>query len=560
MLVPRYGDAIKQAAGPNVTQSISTNEDMFGAGVGKAASKFGQGLEKSSADLQVVIEKSEKDLDSTALMEFENSIRDWENENLWDEKNGIYNRKGKDSFGSDVEAKKKFGASFDKYIDDADFQTPEARQKAMEYLERRRDQVTKDVGRHIAGQRDVYDQATFTASIAGHVEDAAKYYNDPQKIKMALAGIRVKTRKESDRFGRDPAVTMQAIEKNISLAHKSILERMIANKDASAAAEYLEANKDEIDGADIAKLENDTRKVGVDVVGAELAATFYDPDKKVGDIVKEIEAGPGTREQKDEAVKRVRTNRLIDDSDEKREKEESVDAAWKHLEDGGTYDTLPDKGAIDGPTLARMETYATKKRAGVEPVTDWALYSDLSVKIANGEMVNPNEYRLKLADAEFKAIVNDVQSAISAKKRGEAMGEAGTLTQQIASAALAGSISKENKGKFQAAARSMIDREAKKLKRDLTFEERQVHIDRLMIEMEVPGTVFDKSRWKLIGTDDERTSTIDSFDDIPASDLRFLKEKFERNGKPWNDDDGEAAYNLYLQGKSAEFIRMVGNK
>lgn len=377
-ITPQAKRGVEQQALPGARQSIATDPDMFGAAQGRALSQASKALAGASDDAMSAALKLQQDQDATSLMELENSVRDFENAELWDEQNGVFTRKGKNSFGSDEEVAKKYGERFDGYLDQEDVKLSQrARLKAADFISRRRDGISSDVKRHINGQRDIHDKGVFEASIAGAVEDAAKYYNDPARLKQARASIRVKSISEGNRFGRSTEETKQAIEKHVSSMHAAVIDRMVQNGEGSAAKEYLAKNKKEIDGADIAKLEGAARKASVDEAGAKLEQVYYDPTAKVADIIAKIEATPASREEKDEAVKRVRTRRIVDDSDRAREEKDQRKGAWAHLEAGGSFDTIPNKENIEGTTLASMEKFALAKRSGAPSVSIKETYAEI---------------------------------------------------------------------------------------------------------------------------------------------------------------------------------------
>jgi len=422
----------------------------------------------------------------------------------------------------------------------------------LKYINAQRDGVQNEVSRHVRGEQDVYDKGLYEGAIAGAIEDAARYNNDPEAVANAKRRIQSSIMKMGERFGLSAEVQKQMQEKNVSTMHAGIVERMIVNGQGTAAKDYLaKAIKDKkIDGADVAALEKGTRQASVAQESAEMVKTEYNIDDKVSDIVKRLQSFGKSQEAIDEAVTRVKQQRQIDDSDIRREQKSRVESAWKHIEDGGSFDTIQNKSDIDGMMLSRMQDYATLKRMGKEPMTGWGVYSDLSNRLAAGETdINLMDYRDKLSDGEFKSLSNDKQSAIKSAANVEAIGAPGTFTQKINDAIAANGIKiKADQGKFKQIIRSEMQRAAREKGSDLNYDERQSVIDRNQINMNFDGSwTGDQPLWKVKANGRLGDVSVNSIDDVPKT----WQSTFNNFGKEWNEENAMHAYSLFLRGDKA---------
>lgn len=561
-IVPQSQRSIQQQAAPDARQSIQTDPDVFGAGQGRALQQAGRAIGRVADTTFNIAQDLQQEMNEARVREADTALMRDLDAALYDPERGYMAMRGRNAV--DALKQGKINDDLNAVISKHRKGLSDAQARQYNRIATNRLQSTSRLlMNHAMSEGYKYAEETSENRIQALADEAVSSFSDPELVRRNILAIKTEFRGIEARNGWSRATANVHAVKAIMSLHQGVIERMVENGRASDARTYLDqaVQSGEVRGKTIARLEKYTKGATVAQESQTLLDAHYHADRPVGKIVAEISKSGADQEVIDQAVTRVRQRREIDRADEVERRKVLLTDAWNVIEQGGTTDSLTFamKDALDGPTLAQMDKYAHQKRTGAEPVTDWRLFNDLSIRIAHGDVSdNLYKFRGKLADSEFKALVNDQQAVVTAKRRGEALGEVGTLTQQINSA-VSGWKAKY-KGHFQRVARSEIAREERANGKSLTYDQRQSVIDRLSINMDIDSWMtFDKPRWKIIGTDMEHGAKVNSFADVPPDDAASLKDYFEAHNIPWTEDDAVDAYSIFLAGDLNRFARFMGH-
>tara|TARA_R110000851_G_scaffold5398_1_gene22361 strand:- start:3419 stop:5113 length:1695 start_codon:yes stop_codon:yes gene_type:complete len=361
------GQQRQTGAGSAPKQNFSTSGDMFGSVQAGRASQVGTQLTEF-AQKQVRAE------DERASMEIEQQIRDWGFEATQGE-GGVYTRRGGGAIGSTKSVQENY-AKFSSDLLKGRVVSSAARQKIEAYIGQKGSAMEKEVGRYEMAQKRVYDDGLREARIKGSIEDAATYYNDPQKLAESESRIRSTMQRSADANGWSPEETAQQIESEVSSMHKNVIDRMLVQNMGGDASSYLERNRKEIDGRDIIAVE---RAVGAGVVSQNAQTgvdTIMNLDMTEKDALSRVRS-EYTGKERDEIVKRVKVRYGESASLSVAQTKKDQKAGWDKISKGGTPDDLsPAELAAAGRQVESMWTMAKNSKSRGK---GFALTSDTGV-------------------------------------------------------------------------------------------------------------------------------------------------------------------------------------
>jgi hypothetical protein len=216
----------------------------------------------------------------------------------------------------------------------------------------------------------------------------------------------------------------------------------------------------------------------------------------------------------------------------------AADLAWQHMAAGGTVATMPKAiwRALDGKDQIAVQDRERSLAKGQNVETDFEVYYALRTLAAEKpeefQREDLRRYRGKLADAEFKQLVDRQTSGSADGPDLEAMSEDKQISLALTDLGLK---DKAKVGLFERAVRTEIGAEQKRLGRKLNSDERQRVIDRQLVEGEVdkPGSLWNpgKKRYETFNTADAKYFVPDGYDDIPADELTKIQAALDRAGR-----------------------------
>jgi hypothetical protein len=128
---------------------------------------------------------------------------------------------------------------------------------------------------------------------------------------------------------------------------------------------------------------------------------------------------------------------------------------------------LPEGKRAELLRVMKADQKARATAGGVK--TDWAVYEDLSARLARGENVNVAEYKDRLASGEMEKLIDRKTKGADPKKAPEVV----TSEQQISASIQALEFKNERAGQYRGAAQDLFNEFLKKNKREPDFDERR---------------------------------------------------------------------------------------
>lgn len=243
--VPRLnGLQVNQAAMPNIR--VSTDAPAAAFGLGPAA-------QKASESVIGFAEKIKKNADDVAVLDAENKLTEFETKFLYDPENGMARKKGKDAFG----VPEQFSQEYEKALSEIEdgLSNDVQRVSFRERANKKRQELDRQVMRHVGAQIDQYDDEVTQASIDLAQNSAINGYQNPEVVYQNIGKQKDEIMKYADRKGMSPEMTRLMIEKAESKTHGGVISRMVDNGDDIGAEAYFKANKDYITDGSVGKME-----------------------------------------------------------------------------------------------------------------------------------------------------------------------------------------------------------------------------------------------------------------------------------------------------------------
>ncbi len=423
------GQVRQTGAGSTPFQNLSTSADMFGSVQARRAQEVGSLLTEEA-------NKRARAEDERAAMEVEQEIRDWQFEATQGE-DGIYRKKGGGAIGSTKSVQEDY-AKFSSKLLQGRAVSSAARQRLEAYIGQKGSGLEKEVSRYEQNQKEVYDNGLREARIQGSKEDAATYYNDPQKLAESETRIRSTMKRSAEANGWSPEETAQQIESEVSSMHKGVIDRMLGQKLGSDAAEYLEKNRKEIDGKDIADLE---RAVSAGVISQKAQ---NETDGIMAQDLTQTEALAKARkdykgEERDAIVKRLKVRYGENERLEKKQQEALRKSSSEKISKGGTPDDFTPAERDEAFRSKNIDSYWNYAKNTAKRGKGFALTSDTGsvqeyLGMPDAEIVNEDLTALqsKMTESDWNKVSkrqNDAERAI--KDMADRPGQAATVNRLV---------------------------------------------------------------------------------------------------------------------------------
>jgi hypothetical protein len=173
--IPSY-EGLQVQEAPTPTPKISTDIPSIEA--------FGGGKSLQAFDtLDKILLQAKKEADETFVKEAQNKATILRNQLLFDEKDGILNKSGKDVFN----ASNDYNDRFDKEIQNIEKDLSEEQKAAFQNsLLDIKEKFRIEVERHVSTEREAFNKATFQTSIKLNREDAINNSFDELAIKKSI--------------------------------------------------------------------------------------------------------------------------------------------------------------------------------------------------------------------------------------------------------------------------------------------------------------------------------------------------------------------------------------
>lgn len=501
-----------------------------------ALTDVGAGLQNAGASIGNIAVRQQNQVNVDRVMQAEAALKDsaieWET--------AARERQGTHAWGVTKDAQ----AFWEKQTNDiaAKLENDEQKQVFKNSATALRQRSIEAFGRYESDQRQASVEESTKASIAGSIDLAAR---NPQD-KNALAASKTDVLKRVQMLGQTNGWTPERLEletrQTLTALHGEVLQNLV-DADPIAAREYLEANKADIAGTELDKF-NNLVSTGEGRAKAQTAT-----DRIMSQGLNQKDALAEARkledpETRDDVTARLKTRYNEIQAAQGERQKQVADAAWNVFSRTGKVEAIPSAilNELDGRTLQALKN----AEQGGPSESDWGKYYELRQQA----MEDPAAFAARDLRQDFGSLKESERRqliTLQEKLRDPSnLPEAGSTEKQVEIAVNLFKLKKpQDKGRLQSAVYSEIDAFTRQTGREPSYDERQGIIDRLLIEGEVPGIIFDSDRrlFEVLGTEDEAAFRAD----IPDNERREIIAALQRAGRAATEAE---VIDLYVRAQS----------
>jgi hypothetical protein len=519
---------VQPGALPGVRQSSVVSPDMLGTNA-RQARATAAGLAELSGDLQ---QQQDRD-DTTAIFAAETAIQT----DYLKFQREARNRRGMSADGITREADEWWEKTTGEYSAPLS-----ARQKTLLQQRIAKTRLTSVAGMSEweDGQKRQGRQEVLTAANAAAIDHATS------QVGTSIQGVAIETARQNIIRGitthaqiekLDPLVRDAEIIKATTHLHTQVLQNMTARPgNATAAKEYFEKYKGEINGEQHDALV----KMFDGAVSIEKAQAVTDTLSKQGVTeaeglawIRENTTGEERKDAEDAWVQRI----ARDVQARERAQATAFDTATAIYAKTGRLADIPPhiRDAMDGKAwlaLRKDAQEAAKLAMGKEPTlkTDWNVYGALREEArTNPEkfaQTDLRKYYAVLAPAQREQLEDMRDKLSKPEKRVEVL----TDDKQVSIMVGKLGLKLKDKAQFEAAAFTALQDETNRNGgKPLTVEQRQKVIDRMALEGEIPGRLYNPNRrmYEVAGTPEAAAF----MPDVPSVDRKNIIEAYQAKRK-----------------------------
>lgn len=546
--VPRYQSSATLSNLPSVRVRSFETPESLGAGVGAA--------------IQDIASRAADTANAVAVMDAERKARETRLDLLFNQQTGAYSVKGKDALGLSSTVT----AQLSKSLEEIELGLSTPRQKAL-FRQRSASLIPEtaaELNRYGMQEAQKYESESIRAYKLTAANEAALYYKNPIRIQESVQKIWDANLIE---YKDSPAEVLELANKmDQSRVYTAATTRMI-DDNPLLAQKFYEESRDLFMAEDQQRIER-MLEPKVRQYNAMLKADeiMQSPQDKWRAEAKKI-TDPDERAL---VTARIREEEALREQEQKRLEEQTRDAAWNAVLDGGSLRTVPAAviANLDPSDRKQIMAYELSRAEGKDIQTDWALYEDLQeLPVAELARTDLSKYYSKLNEVERKELIKKKANAV--KGTTEVKPEL-TFEQQFTDTApgmLFPASSKDKAltrqqkeviGRVRSAAAAELTREEQARGGFLPMEERQRIIDREVMkewrsiqQVEINrGTLFDQKiplaevqpgEWSLIDFDDTDLPPIES---VPQSSQNAIRSYAQGIGVTLTDEQVQRVYLL----------------
>lgn len=405
--VPIYNDnQVRQQALPGVRVQEAGNLETFGGG--SVLSRPEQALSGLNQQVTKLAEEETARANETRINEKRRLLNDWELQNVYDSKNGAIAKTGKNAFGVPQELEDSLKKFQDEQI--KDLSTDAQRNAFQQLIDSRKGEVLKWANGHVRTNANAVEEAEYGAGIESSKERASA---DPKNVPLETAMIKQAILKRSQQMGWDAEQTKQELQKHESDLHSRAINTMLTNEQTDAAVQYLNNVSPNLDPDVKNKLVKEVEEGSVRKQSQQLSDQIASQTKSLSDAYEKTKDIQDSK-VRDATVARLKDHFAMMKAAENEREERISKQAFDIIETNPSRDAIPPSVWQAMPLQARNAADARIRqlREGIPPTTDWNVYYDQK-SIASSPATrdvflkkNLTELRPKLADAEFKELVN----------------------------------------------------------------------------------------------------------------------------------------------------------
>ncbi|MFJ3117820.1 hypothetical protein ACIPI6_14895 [Pseudomonas protegens] len=185
--------------------------------------------------------RQRQEADTTAIIDADNKLTEWQNNAFYNQQNGVYTRKGKGAL--DVTGQTL--GEFDKFQQElsTSLSTDSQRKRYAQIVSQRRQSMSNDLNRYEYGQHQQYMNDVDDASIKLSADSAALNFSDPNKIGFYRQKALDVVESQAQRNGWAPEKTELEKVNASSRLLTGVIAQMV-DSDPQRAKQYYEASKD----------------------------------------------------------------------------------------------------------------------------------------------------------------------------------------------------------------------------------------------------------------------------------------------------------------------------
>lgn len=420
-VVPKYQGGVQSQGLPSTFGNAQPSLEAFGGG--QATAQVTDAAQSLISDTQKLVLEEKKKADDLAVSEYWSKLNQYQNDRIYNSKDGLMTRRGKDSFGAADE----FNTGFNQYADklDADILKNEDQRIAAkkvrdkEYLD-----FDNKIQTHLYKERTAYDEEVTKTGIEAAKNDAILNFQVPGKVAQSVSFQENLIREHAKRTGKGDDWVKTELAKGSSDIHSGVVERMLAQGNDQSAEAYYKANKAGFTGDDATKIEK-ALEIGSTLGGGQRAADAA-WQKYKGDyaaaadhIYESLKNKPKVREK---ALDVLRERATLSETARKQSEERILRQAHAIIENnvktGENNQPDPSQLAkLQPEQLQLVDRYRSLVAQGIQPKTVWSVRESL-MKMASDPKTRDkfrelpiSQYRLFLDDGDMGKML-DLQTAI----------------------------------------------------------------------------------------------------------------------------------------------------
>lgn len=222
-------------------------------GVAPDGASIGQGLQGLARGTQMLMDKEREKADTALLMDADNQLTKWQQQAMYDEKGGVYTRKGQNA----LDVTNQTLDQFDKAQAEIAKTLTNDQQKARyaQIVSNRRNSLSSDLNRYEHGERQNYYGQVEKAQLETSMQGAALDYQDPAKVGQYRQKLDAVLESRAERLGLSPeAAQAERLQTNSGMS-TAVIQRMLIDSPQKAKS-YYESYKDTMTAEDQIRTSN----------------------------------------------------------------------------------------------------------------------------------------------------------------------------------------------------------------------------------------------------------------------------------------------------------------
>jgi DNA-binding Lrp family transcriptional regulator len=492
----------------------------------------------------------------TAILEAENMLNQWENQNLYGEQ-GALNRKGSNAFGVDEEYSKKYSEDIQTFR--SNLRGEDVIQAFDNLSQSRYNNVNRQLKRHSFTEKDKYFADSMKAAVDSSLMRAENNAFDDgvvgDSINSAISAYSIWAESQGKPREEIKVRTAQLKDEGFT---KAISARL--DSDPMGAKAFFDKVKGQMSGGSVAKISKALE------VGTTRATSQANADAIVNANMGEgldtwLKEARAIKDPKvrDETVMRVKTRWSEKEQIDKIKSNKDKADAWSIVVNGKNTEGISNNlwNSLDAETQKEMQSYADKNG---EIETDLVTYADLRGKALSNpkEFADENlsKYLNKLDERDFRAFV-ELQQTV--RKNNKSIDSSTRTINAIAVDRLqavgvdtgvgADDKDKQRTASFYRTLSGRIEADQEELGRKLKESEVEDIIDNLLVKGELDGSgIFsDDDAFAFEGAGKENF-LIEEIGQIPEKQvLRYQNLIAKKKGIPVENVSDDEILDLYIQ-------------